>query len=304
MDLRTLTTDGLALAPGNLANAMTIDVEEYFQVSAFDDVVERTAWERIPSRVSDSIDRLLDLLDETGVRATFFVLGWLAERKPDVVRTIAARGHEIGCHGWAHELIYRQTPERFRDETRRARAVLQDLAGQPVRGYRAASFSIGRGNLWALDVLAEAGFTYDSSLFPIRHDRYGIVGAPRRIHRLTTPSGHDLIEVPPSTVLLGGVVVPVAGGGYLRMFPRLFTRWAVGRLNRHELMPAVIYIHPWEIDPDQPRIRARLLSRVRHYSRLRSTEDKLRDLLRRYPFAAVEDVLGLGRPVPAPVEVV
>jgi polysaccharide deacetylase family protein (PEP-CTERM system associated) len=272
-------------------NAVTVDVEEHFQVSAFEDVVRREDWASIPSRVEANTGRLLDLFDEHGVKATFFVLGWIAERYPQLVRSIADRGHEIASHGYSHKLVYDQEPEEFRDETVRSRKILQDHSGQPVSGYRAASFSIVRRNLWALDVLSEAGFSYDSSLFPVVHDRYGIPGSPRRIHRLTTPGGKTLIEVPPSTVPLGKMMLPVVGGGYLRIYPATISRRAVGWLNRREGIPAVVYVHPWEVDPEQPRIRGSLRSRLRHYTGLRTTMHKLRDLLARYRFGPIRDVM-------------
>ena len=279
------------LSGGGLLNALTVDVEEHFQVSAFEDVVDRESWHRQPTRVRENTARLLDLFDEASVKATFFVLGWVAARHPEIVREIAGRGHEIGSHGQSHRLVYNQSAETFREETACSRSLLQDQSGQPVLGYRAASFSIGPGNVWALDVLAELGFRYDSSLFPVIHDRYGFPGAPRVIHRLTTPSGAQLVEVPPSTLPLGKATLPVAGGGYLRIFPLAFTRWSVRRLNVKEQMPAVVYLHPWEIDPEQPRIDGRWSSRFRHYTGLRSMVTKLRDLLGSFRFAPVREVI-------------
>ncbi len=272
-------------------NGMTVDVEEHFQVSAFAPLVRRADWDAHPSRVVPNTGRVLDLLDEHEVRATFFVLGWIGERFPGLVRQLADRGHEVSCHGYSHRLAYEQQRDEFRQETQRARQVLQDATGQPVLGYRAASFSIDRRNPWALDVLAETGFAYDSSLFPIRHDRYGVPGAPRRIHELTTPSGARLIEVPPSTVELFGARLPVAGGGYLRLLPGVLTRWAIGRLNRAEAMPAIVYVHPWELDPGQPRIAAPLLTRLRHYTGIRRTSSRLGELMRRFRFGPLRDVI-------------
>jgi polysaccharide deacetylase family protein (PEP-CTERM system associated) len=270
---------------------MTVDVEEHFQVSAFADVVSRDTWDSSPSRVENNTLRLLDLFDTADVRATFFILGWIAERHPDLVKSIAARGHEIASHGYSHKLVYDQDPREFRSETLLSRRILQDTSGQPVAGYRAASFSIGRGNLWALDVLAEVGFEYDSSIFPLIHDRYGMPGAPRHIHRLKTPGGMTLVEVPPSTLCFGKATLPIAGGGYLRIYPAAFGRWTIRRLNQRERMPAIVYVHPWEVDPDQPRIRAPILSRFRHYVGLRKTADKLRDLLTRFEFGPVCDLI-------------
>jgi len=276
---------------GGTLNAMTVDVEEHFQVSAFNGVVSREDWESIPSRVEANTLRLLDLFGEAGVTATFFVLGWIGERYPSLVRRVADSGHEIASHGYSHKLIYEQEPHEFRNETIRSRRILQDNSGQPVNGYRAASFSITRRSLWALDIVAEAGFTYDSSLFPVVHDRYGIPGAPRRIHHMTTPGGHRMVEVPPSTFAIGKILIPIVGGGYLRIYPGAFSRWVVGSLNRRERMPAIIYVHPWEVDPDQPRIRASLLSQMRHYSGLGTTMGKLRDLMGRYRFGPIRDVV-------------
>lgn len=267
-----------------ILNAMTVDVEEHFQVSAFDSMVSRDEWDRHPSRVEANSERLLDLFDELDIRATFFVLGHVAERRPGLVGRIAARGHEIASHGHSHKLVYNQTAEEFARETALSRRILQDASGQPVEAYRAASFSIGRRNLWALDVIADAGFTRDSSLFPIVHDRYGIPGAPRRIHRLTTPAGRTLLEFPPSTLRIGKAVLPVGGGGYLRLYPAMFTRWAFARLNRREAMPAVVFVHPWEVDPEQPRIAAPALSRFRHYTGLGTTLAKLRYLAAHFRF--------------------
>jgi polysaccharide deacetylase family protein (PEP-CTERM system associated) len=245
-----------------------------------------------------STTSLLDLLDEAGVRATFFVLGWVAEREPGLVRDIAARGHEVGSHGYSHRFVYDQSPDEFRSETVRTRKMLQDASGQPVLGYRAASFSIVRASLWALDILAEAGFGYDSSVFPVVHDRYGIPGAPRGIHVYRTASNAGFVEFPPSTVAYGRIVLPVAGGGYLRLLPALVSRWAIRRVNGRDRMPALVYVHPWEIDPEQPRIRGTLPNRVRHYTGLRSMRDKIRDLLRTFRFAPARDALAAaGFPV-------
>jgi polysaccharide deacetylase family protein (PEP-CTERM system associated) len=271
-------------------NGLTVDVEEHFQVSAFDGVVSRDSWAQRPSRVRDNTSRLLDLFDEQETRATFFVLGWIGERYPELVRQIADRGHEVASHGYSHQLVYNQTESEFREETERSRRILQDASGQAIFGYRAASFSIGRANLWALDTLVDAGFRYDSSLFPIVHDRYGIPGAERRIHELTTPRGQPLIEIPPSTVSVLGMKLPVGGGGYLRIFPLVFTRWAFRRLNR-EGTPAIVYVHPWEVDPDQPRLQAPPRSRFRHYTGLRTTASKLRELTSTFRFGTLRDVL-------------
>jgi polysaccharide deacetylase family protein (PEP-CTERM system associated) len=270
---------------------MTVDVEEHFQVSAFAGTVSRADWDTLPSRVERNTHRLLELLDETGVKATFFVLGWIAERKPRLVREIGERGHEIASHGQSHALVYDQDPEVFRAETVRAKRILEEAAGRAVRGYRAASFSITRRSLWALDVLAETGFVYDSSLYPVVHDVYGMPGAPRTLCRVRTARGNTLIEFPPSTLRAGRFVLPVAGGGYLRLFPLRLTLWAIRRLNHAERAPAVVYLHPWELDPEQPRIRASWKSRIRHYVGLTRTRAKLVQVLRTFPFAPMGEIV-------------
>lgn len=272
-------------------NALTVDVEEHFQVSAFEGAVRREDWETHESRVERNTDRLLDFFDEAQVRATFFTLGWIAERHPALVRRIAERGHEVACHGFSHRLVYSQQPGEFRDETRRAKQMLEDASGTAVRGYRAASFSIQYGTLWAMDTLVDLGFEYDSSLYPVVHDRYGVPGAPRRPYRLRTPNRGWIVEVPPSTVRVGRFVLPVGGGGYLRLYPLMLTRWAIERIHKRDAMPAVVYIHPWEFDPDQPRIAAAPLARFRHYVGLDGNLDKLDRLVRRFPFGRMDEVV-------------
>jgi polysaccharide deacetylase family protein (PEP-CTERM system associated) len=288
-----------------VVNAMTVDVEDYFQVSAFDAVVSRADWPGMESRVERNTHRLLDLFDEFGVRGTFFVLAWVGERFPALVGEIGRRGHEVASHGYGHRLVYDQTPEAFREDVRRARTLLEEASGQRVVGYRAPSFSITRRSLWALDVLIEEGYEYDSSIFPIRHDRYGIPGAPRHQHVRQGRTGR-LVEVPPATVRVGPVTLPAAGGGYFRLLPYGFTRWSVGRLNRREGRPAVFYLHPWEIDPEQPRLPAGRVSRFRHYRHLDRTEARLRRLLGEFRFAPIRSLIdGLlprgGEPAPVPL---
>lgn len=273
-----------------ITNAMTVDVEDYFQVSAFDDVVSRSEWDRMESRVERNTRRLLDLFDEFGVKATFFVLAWVGERHPALVGEIDRRGHEVASHGYGHRLVYEQTPEAFRDDVRRARSILQDASGQAVVGYRAPSYSITARSLWALDVLVEEGYEYDSSMFPIRHDRYGVPDAPRHRHVRHTPAG-PLVELPPATVRTFGINLPAAGGGYLRLLPYGWTHRALTRLNDHERQPAVFYVHPWEIDPDQPRLAARGFSRFRHYRNLHLTAPRLRSLLGSFRFAPAQSLL-------------
>ena len=274
-----------------IRNAISVEVEDYFHVSALAPHIDRKAWDSLECRVERNTQRLLDLFDEFDARGTFFVLGWIAERYPHLVKEIARRGHEVACHGFSHQLVYEQSPQEFRAETVRAKSVLEDLAQAPVRGYRAASYSIVKRSLWALDVLVEAGFSYDSSIFPIRHDRYGIPDARREPHRLRTPSGHSIVEFPMSTVKLGALHLPVSGGGYFRLFPYGVTRAALRRINGSERRPFIFYLHPWEIDPGQPRVRSGWLARFRHYNNLDKCELRLRRLLGDFRFADVETVL-------------
>ncbi len=281
---------------GVVVNAMSIDVEDYFHVSVFDGLVPRTEWDRMESRVEANTRRLLDIFDEYGVRSTFFVLGWVGERFPGLVQEIAARRHEIASHGYAHRLIYDQTPEAFRQDVRRARQVLEQASGCRVVGYRAPSYSITPRSLWALDVLVEEGYEYDSSIFPIRHDRYGIPVSARKPYRVERSAG-TLIEVPGSTTRLGPLNLPVAGGGYFRLLPYWWTQWGISRVNEIERRPAVFYLHPWEIDPDQPRLPAGRLGRFRHYRNLQHTEARLRRLLTDFRFDTVGAIVAEARAV-------
>jgi polysaccharide deacetylase family protein (PEP-CTERM system associated) len=273
-----------------VVNAMTIDVEDYFQVSAFDDVVRREEWELRPSRVVSNTMRLLQVFDQYSVKGTFFVLGWVADRFPGLVRDIASAGHELASHGYGHRIVYSQTPDEFREDVRRAKGTIENVSGQVVGGYRAPSFSITKKSLWALDVLVEEGYRYDASIFPIRHDRYGIPDAPRHRHVLTRPGG-TLTEAPGSTVRVLGSNLPVAGGGYFRILPYWWTKWGIARLNRSESQPAIFYLHPWEIDPGQPRLPASRLSRFRHYRNLDKAEPRLKRLLTDFRFGMLKDVI-------------
>jgi polysaccharide deacetylase family protein (PEP-CTERM system associated) len=269
---------------------MTVDVEDYFHVSVFDGVVPRSEWEGLESRVCRNTERLLALFDEHRVRATFFVLGWVAERSPSLVRQIVAGGHEVACHSYGHRLVYDLGRAQFRDDVRRAKGVLEAAGGVPVLGYRAPSYSITPKSLWALDVLIEEGFVYDASIFPIHHDRYGIPLSPRHPYTVAREAG-TLVEVPASTVRLGPLNLPIAGGGYFRILPYGWTRWGIDRLNRSEGQPAIFYLHPWEIDPDQPRLGTSWLGRFRHYRNLNLTESRLRALLQDFRFGRLIDVL-------------
>lgn len=275
---------------GRPLNAMTVDVEDYFHVSVFDGVVPRSRWATLESRVERNTDRLLQIFADSGVKATFFVLGWVGERHPATVRRIAEQGHEVASHGFAHRLVYDLTATMFRADIRRSRAVLQEAAGTPVEGYRAPSYSVTPRSLWALDVLIEEGFRYDASIFPIRHDRYGIPVSSRHPYRLDRAMG-SIIEAPGSTVRWGVMNLPVAGGGYFRILPYAWTRWGIGRINRLEQRPAIFYLHPWEIDPDQPRLPAGWLGRFRHYRNLGQTESRLKQLLADFDFAPMRTVL-------------
>ena len=270
--------------------ALTVDVEEYFQVSNFARVIDRARWDGMPSRVEGATRRLLDAFEAHGRRATFFVLGWVAERRPALVREIARRGHEIACHGYGHELVYELGPERFRADLRRAKAAIEQATGNAVHGYRAPSYSITKACLWALRILVEEGFRYDSSIFPIRHHRYGIPGFARRPVRLELGDGAAIREFPLTTLAAGPWSLPLAGGAYLRFLPLPLFTWGLDRLVAAG-EPTVLCVHPWEIDPEQPRQAVSWLVRVNHYHNLHRTEGRLRRLLDRFRFAPVGEVL-------------
>ena len=273
-----------------VVNAMTVDVEDYFHVSAFEGVVRRDRWDAYERRVTANTMRLLAAFDQAAVRATFFVLGWVAQREPSLVRAIVAAGHELASHGYAHRLIYEQERPAFREDVRHAKAVLEQIGGVAVRGYRAPSFSITPRSRWALEILIEEGYAYDASIFPIRHDRYGMPGAPRHPY-VERAGGRSIAEAPATTVTFGPMTLPAAGGGYFRLFPYAFTRWAIRRVNEQDQVPAIFYLHPWEVDPSQPRINAGRISRFRHYTNIRRTEPRLRRLLNDFAFAPLGEVL-------------
>lgn len=278
-----------------MINALTIDVEDYFHVTAFEQQIRPDTWDRHPLRVGDNTLRILDMLDEFALKATFFVLGWVAARLPALVREIQRRGHEIACHGYGHQLVYRLTPQEFRADVSRAKKLLEDICGEQVRGYRAPSYSITAKSLWALDTLLEEGFSYDSSIFPITHDIYGIPGGKRFPHQISTHAGR-IQEFPISTfpITLGGwkYQLPIAGGGYLRLFPAALVKRAIQSINSVEQQPVIVYFHPWELDPGQPRIKAGFKSRFRHYLNLERMEFKIRHLLHNLRFSTVQQVLG------------
>ncbi|GCF85164.1 XrtA system polysaccharide deacetylase [Geobacter sp. SVR] len=277
-----------------MLNALSVDVEDYFQVNAFAGRIRYEEWDLFPLRVENNTRRILDMFDECAQKATFFILGWIAERCPLLVREIHRRGHEIACHGYRHQLVYRLTAEQFRADIAAAKGILEDICGERVLGYRAPSYSITNQSLWALDVLAEEGFSYDSSIFPIRHDVYGIPGGERFPYDIAAGSG-TLREFPLSTYPLGiggwRTQLPVAGGGYLRLFPVSLVSRAIGAINSRERQPVIVYFHPWEIDPQQPRIRAGWRSSFRHYLNLGRMEFKIRHLLKRFRFAPAREVL-------------
>jgi polysaccharide deacetylase family protein (PEP-CTERM system associated) len=276
--------------PASVLNVMSVDVEEHFQVSAFERSVDRRDWPRYESRVCANTERLLELFARFEVRATFFTLGWVAERFPGLVRAIVAQGHELASHGYAHRLAYDQDHATFRDDLRRARAALECAGGVRVLGYRAPSYSVIERSLWALDVLVEEGYEYDASIYPIRHDRYGIPGWRRHFHRVQRPSG-SIWELPGSTVRVLGNNLPMGGGGYFRLLPYGWTRQGIRRVNEVERQPAIFYLHPWEIDPEQPRLPGSLVSRFRHYRNLDKTYGRLEKLLTQFRFATVQEVL-------------
>lgn len=271
-------------------NALTIDVEDYFQVAALAEAVDRKDWSSMEYRVEANTDRLLELFSQRGVKATFFTLGWVAERSPELVRRIQKAGHEIASHGYSHQLVYNQTPDVFRDETRKSKQLLEDITGEPITGYRAASYSVTAQSRWALDILCEEGFTWDSSIFPVHHDRYGMPGTPHEPYRLKAPGGGTLIEFPLSTCPLGSYRLPIAGGGYFRLYPYWLSRWGLGKINRAG-QPFIFYLHPWEIDTGQPRLNVKALSRFRHYNNLNKCMGRLERLLADFRFGSVSDVL-------------
>jgi len=275
-------------AERQLVNAISVDVEDYFQVSAFEPIVDRRRWSDFDCRIERNMERILELFDQAGVRGTFFCLGWVAERYPSLLRRVADLGHEVASHGFSHVQVSSQTQEQFRDDIRRTKGLLEDVTGQEVIGYRAASFSIATDNEWAHDELAAAGHRYSSSSYPIRHDRYGAADQPRFPFRRGQAG---LIEIPVTPVELNGARFPCAGGGYFRLWPYSCTRWGIGRINRKDGQPVVFYFHPWELDPDQPRLSgANRLSRFRHYINLSGVDRKLRRLLDDFRWGTVANV--------------
>jgi len=270
-------------------NALTIDLEDYYHVSAFQNQMRQEDWQSRPSRVTQSTEWLLDWLDEANCGATFFTLGWVAERHPELVRVVADRGHEIGCHSLRHRTVYEMQPTEFREDTDRAKKLLEDITGKPVLGYRAPSFSITEKAFWAFEVLCELGFLYDSSMFPVRHPNYGTASASRRPFRIETAAG-PLVEFPMSTLEIAGLRSPFGGGAYFRVLPYWYTRWGIRYLNRSETMPVCVYLHPWELDPEQPHMSGDLTARLRHYFGLSRTPGKFRRLLHDFQFVPLREL--------------
>jgi len=266
-------------------NYLTIDVEDYFHVSAFDDVIQPGDWSRCESRVVRNTRNVLRILNDVNVKATFFVMGWVAEKHPEIIKDILQHGHEIGCHSYLHRKVYELSPAEFRKDTRKAKEILEKITNTEVVGYRAPSYSITKNSLWALNILEEEGFLYDSSVFPIYHDIYGIPDAPR--FKYTWPE-NKLTEFPISTAKVLGRNFPVAGGGYFRLLPYWLTRKLLHQINEKEKQPFIFYLHPWEIDPGQPRIKgARFLSKFRHYNNLTKTTERFKRLLGEFQFGPI-----------------
>ena len=272
---------------GGIVNGLSVDVEDWFQVGAFESVIDRLDWPDLDDRVDRNVRQILDLFDRAGHKATFFTLGWVAARHGPLLREICDRGHEIASHGWDHERVFRMTPATFAEDIRRTRQVLEDASGCQVAGYRAPSFSIDARTPWAFDVLAEQGYAYSSSIAPIRHDHYGWADAPRFAFRPLADS--DLIELPVTTAMFRGKRMAAGGGGFFRVLPYAFSRWAIRQVNRVDRRPAIFYFHPWEIDPGQPRVsRAPLRSRLRHYTNLKGMSGKLEGLLAEFNWGRMD----------------
>ena len=277
-----------------MLNALSVDVEDWFQVGAFETVIARDTWDALPQRVERNSEAVLDLFDRAGVKATFFTLGWVAERYPALIRRIADAGHEIASHGWDHVRVHTMTSAMFRADLERARIAIENACGQAPTGYRAPSFSIDKRTPWAHQVLADEGYAYSSSVAPVRHDHYGWPEAPRFAYRPLP--GTELIELPVTTVEIGGRRLPAGGGGFFRLLPYRFSSWAIARVNASEQRPAVFYFHPWEIDPGQPRVKdAPLKSRLRHYSKLAAMEGKLMRLLKSHQWGRTDEVVARER---------
>ena len=281
-----------------ITNALTIDVEDYFQVSAMAPYIDRADWDQRECRVEHNIDRILKLLESKQTHATFFTLGWVAERYPDMVRRIVREGHELASHGYGHQRVSDLTDAEFFDDITRAKALLEDIGGQAVLGYRAPSFSIGADNLWALDTLKRAGYRYSSSIYPVQHDHYGMPDAPRFAHEIRD----GLLEVPPTTLRMFNRNLPSSGGGYFRLMPYALSRWMLQQVNRRDAQSAIFYFHPWEIDPGQPRVAGiNLKTRFRHYVNIGRMEQRLSRLLDDFRWGRMDQIFLNGRVQEVPV---
>lgn len=272
-----------------MKNAMTVDVEDYFQVSAFESYIDKMQWDTLESRVERNTQHILDIFSEHHVKATFFTLGWVAERHPELIKRIVHEGHELASHGYEHIRVTEQTPEQFRNDIRKTKILLEDIGGVEVRGYRAASYSIGRNNLWALDILAEEGHQYSSSIYPVKHDLYGMPEAPRFVYRPI--AGSDFKEIPITTLKIAHKNYPCGGGGFFRLYPYLFSRWVLDRVNKQEKQSGIFYFHPWEIDPDQPKqenLSAK--AKFRHYLNLHKMESRIQSLLKDFEWDTMQAI--------------
>jgi polysaccharide deacetylase family protein (PEP-CTERM system associated) len=282
-----------SMANQKVTHAMTVDVEDYFHVAAFNKVIDPSTWDSWPCRVEQNTNTLLALFDRNKIKITFFILGWVAERYPELIKRIHQQGHEIASHGYSHQLIYKQDPKVFREETAKSKQILEDLIQQPITGYRAASYSITRNSLWALEILAELGFTWDSSIFPTRHDNYGIPGSPEEPYKIGTRQGKILTEFPLTTAKVLGQSIPAAGGGYFRQYPYFVSRWLFEIASLNQTKPQIFYLHPWEIDPDQPRVpNASWFSNFRHYTNLHRCLPRLEKMLADFKFGTISESLG------------
>lgn len=271
----------------SLTNALTIDVEDYFQVSAFAPYIKRSAWNSMECRVEKNIDRIIELLNKKNAKATFFTLGWIAERYPSMIKRIVSEGHELASHGYGHARVSDLTRDDFYQDISRAKGILEDIGGEKILGYRAPSFSIGTRNLWALEILLKTGHRYSSSIYPVKHDHYGTPDAPRFLYK----SYENLIEIPPTTARIFGRNIPASGGGYFRLCPYVLSKWLLKHVNNHDKRPAIFYFHPWEIDVDQPRIQGlNMKIKFRHYINITNTENKLNRLLRDFSWDRVDRV--------------
>ena len=275
-------------------NAMSIDVEDYFQVSAFEPYITKNQWDNLPHRVENNTHKILDILEDRQIKATFFTLGWVAERYPSIVKRIVAEGHELACHGYEHIRVTEQTPDQFRSDVYKAKNILEQQSGKEIKGYRAASYSIGASNLWALNVLQEMGFKYSSSIYPVKHDLYGMPEAPRFMFEPL--QNLDFKEIPITTVQLGYKNWPCGGGGFFRFYPYALSKWALNRVNQQEQKPAIFYFHPWEIDPNQPRQNGlSLKTKTRHYLNLDKMEARLNQLLTDFKWDTMENVFHINQ---------